>query len=126
MLIIEEPEARLHPDSQIVLAGHLVGLVRAGIDIIITTHSAPLFEAVSQYYQASLLSPAGRKSAPGREGLYLREGEVAPHLFRMDDGGGCVAGRIRASPAEGMEQEEFIRADRLLNENNMRIAEHSN
>lgn len=126
VLIIEEPEAHLHPDSQIVLAGHLVGLVREGIDIIITTHSASLFEAVSQYYQASLLSPAGRKNALGREDLYLREGEVAPHLFRADRGGGCVVERIVASTAEGMDQEEFIRADRLLNENNMRIAEHSN
>lgn len=126
VLIIEEPEAHLHPDGQIVLAGHIVGLVRAGIDIIITTHSAPLFEAASQYCQASLLSPAGRKSALGREDLYLCEGEVAPHLFQTDGGGGCVVERIRASAAEGMEQEEFIRADRLLNENSMRIAERLN
>lgn len=126
VLIIEEPEAHLHPDGQIALAGHLVGLVRAGVDIIIATHSAPLFEAISQYYRASLLSPAGRKSALGREDLYICEGEIAPHLFQTDGGGGCVAGRIAASAAEGVEQEEFIRADRLLNENNMRIAEHSN
>ena len=126
VLIIEEPEAHLHPDSQIVLAGHLVELVRAGIDIIITTHSAPLFEAVSQYYQASLLPPKGRRNALGREDLYLREAEIAPHLFQMDGRGGCVVERIRASATEGIEQEEFIRADRLLNENNMRIGEHSN
>ena len=128
VLIVEEPEAHLHPDNQVALAGHIVGLVRAGVDVIITTHSAALFEAVSQYCQAGRLSPKDRKSALGHEGLYLREGEVAPHLFRADEGGGggCVAGPIPVSAREGIEREEFIRADRLLNENNMRIAEYAN
>lgn len=128
VLIIEEPEAHLHPDNQVVLAGHIVRLVRAGVDIIITTHSAPLFEAVSQYYQVGPFTPKDRKNALGHEDLYLLEDEIAPHLFQTNGNGdgGCIVKRIPVSTQEGIDQEEFIRADRLLNENNMRIGEYSN
>lgn len=42
MLVVEEPEAHLHPESQIRLAGHMAGLVRNGLNLVITTHSATL------------------------------------------------------------------------------------
>ena len=122
VIIIEEPEAHLHPRNQIRLAGHIVSLVRKGAGIIITTHSACLFEAVSQYMQAGSLPPRDRKGALGHEGLYLGEHEVAPHVFRQGDGGSVVE-LVDMSAKEGIEQEEFIREDRLLSENNMRIEE---
>ena len=125
VLIVEEPEAHLHPSNQAVLAGHIVKLVRDGASVIITTHSAPLFESLSQYLQAGPLRPRDRKRALGREDLYLREDEIAPHLFRADGGGGSVVERIGASAREGIEQEEFVKEDRLLGENNVRICEYS-
>lgn len=125
-LFIEEPEAHLHPGSQAALAGHIVKLVRDGAGVVIATHSAALFEAISQYLQAGPLRPGERRSALGRGDLYLREDEVAPHLFRADgDGEGSVVERIRASAREGIDQEEFVKEDRLLNENNMRIGMYS-
>ena len=123
VLIIEEPEAHLHPRSQGLLAGHIVGLVREGASIVITTHSSALFESISQYLRAGRLPPKGRKSALGREDLYLAEDEVAPHLFRMDGDGGSVVERIAMSATDGIEQEEFVKEDRLLNEVNLRIEE---
>lgn len=124
-LFIEEPEAHLHPRSQGLLAGHIVGLVREGADIVITTHSSALFESISQYLRAGRLPPEGRRNALGREDLYLAEDEVAPHLFRMDDdgGGGSVVERIAMSAVDGIDQEEFVKEDRLLNEANLRIEE---
>ena len=38
-LIIEEPEAHLHPASQLVLAKYIVRLIRGGASILMTTHS---------------------------------------------------------------------------------------
>ena len=38
-LIIEEPEAHLHPTAQVEFTRLLAGAVKAGIRIIITTHS---------------------------------------------------------------------------------------
>ena len=124
MLIIEEPEAHLHPSNQNLLAGHIVKLVREGANIIITTHSSTLFESVSQYLRASQLQPKGRKNAFGREDLYLTEDEIAPHLFRMDGDEGSTVERIPLSAKDGMKQDEFVKEDRLLNEINLRIEEH--
>lgn len=126
VLIIEEPEAHLHPRNQSLLAQHIVKLVRDGANIIITTHSSALFESVSQYLQASRLRPEERENAFGRKDLYLREDEVAPHLFKMDGDGGSVVERIGMSKEDGITQEEFVREDQLLNETNLRIEEHSN
>ena len=38
-LIIEEPEAHLHPTAQVELTRLLAGVAKAGIRVIITTHS---------------------------------------------------------------------------------------
>ena len=125
MLIIEEPEAHLHPRNQSRLAGHIVKLVRDGANIVITTHSSTLFESISQYLRASRMEPEGRKNAFGRDDLYLAEDEVAPHLFKTGDGDGSVVERINMSAEDGIEQEEFVREDRLLNETNLRIEAYS-
>lgn len=122
VIVIEEPEAHLHPRNQVALAGHIVRLVRGGAGIIITTHSALLFEAISQYLQAGSLRPKDRKDALGHKDLYLDMDEVAPHLFKQDADGSIVE-PIDVSAKEGIEQEEFIKEDRLLSEINMRIEE---
>lgn len=124
VLIIEEPEAHLHPRNQNLLAGHIVRLVREGANIIITTHSSTLFESISQYLQASRLRPEGRKNALGSEDLYLREDDIAPHLFKMDGDGGSIVEKIELSAEDGIEQDAFVREDRLLNEANLRIEEN--
>ena len=45
-LIIEEPEAHLHPGAQADMAVILARLVRAGVKVIITTHSEWLLEEI--------------------------------------------------------------------------------
>ena len=124
MLVVEEPEAHLHPGSQLRLAGHMVRLVRGGINVMITTHSATLFEAIGQYLEASAMPPEGRKRALGADDLYVRADEIAPHLFSPGRGG-STAERIAASARDGVSQDEFIKADQLLSDNNARIEEYS-
>ena len=121
MLVIEEPEAHLHPRSQLRLAGHLVGLVRGGASIMITTNSATLFEAVSQYLEVGPLPPEKRRRAVGTDELYLCAGEVAPHLFEPDGKDGCVARKLDMSTDDGISQGEFMDVDKTLNDINMRI-----
>ena len=124
MVVIEEPEAHLHPRNQIRLAGHLVGLVRRGANVMITTHSATLFEAVSQYLEVSSMPPEKRRRAVGTDELYLCPNEVAPHLFAPDGKGECVAKKIDMSAKDGISQDEFVDADKILNDANMRIVEY--
>lgn len=124
MLAIEEPEAHLHPHNQLQLAGHLTRLVRGGINVMITTHSATLLEAISQYLEVSPMSPKDRKSAVGAENLYLCVEDLAPHLFTPDGNDGCVARKIDMSAEDGISQDEFVEVDKVLNDTNMRIEEY--
>lgn len=54
-LIIEEPEAHLHPGAQADMAVILTRLVRAGVKVIITTHSEWLLEEIGNLTLEGLL-----------------------------------------------------------------------
>ena len=124
MLVIEEPEAHLHPRTQRLFARHLVRLVKSGINVTITTHSAIFLEVISQCLQAYDMTPKDRNDILGDEGLYLGINEVAPHLFYHEQNDAAFVKKIPMSTDEGISQEEFIKVDHLLNIDNIRIEEH--
>ena len=59
-LIIEEPEAHLHPGAQADMAVILARLVRAGVKVIITTHSDWLLEEIGNLVLEGLLEDENR------------------------------------------------------------------
>ncbi|MYG00343.1 AAA family ATPase [Candidatus Poribacteria bacterium] len=60
-LIIEEPEAHLHPGAQADMAVILARLVRAGVKVIITTHSDWLLQEIGNLIRAGELEKAGEE-----------------------------------------------------------------
>lgn len=56
-LIIEEPEAHLHPAQQVEFTRQLAIAVRSGIRILITTHSEWLLDALANLVRLSELAP---------------------------------------------------------------------
>ena len=126
MVVVEEPEAHLHPRSQIQLARHLVRLVRGGINVMVATHSAGLLEVASQCLIASRMSPRDRRHVLGGEDMYLDTDEVAPHAFRLDGDGAGIVEKIPMSTDDGISQDEFIEVDRRLNIDNIRIEDRLN
>ena len=54
-LIIEEPEAHLHPGAQADMAVILARLVRAGVRVIVTTHSDWLLQEIGNLVLEGLL-----------------------------------------------------------------------
>lgn len=60
-LIIEEPEAHLHPGAQADMAVILARLVRAGVRVIITTHSDWMLQEIGNLIRVGELEKAGEE-----------------------------------------------------------------
>ena len=101
LLIIDEPEAHLHPEAQQQMAAALAFMVRSGLRVLITTHSHYMVEQLSAFVNASKLDETTRKralsldGALGKEDIYLNEDETAVYSFAFsDERGGSVVNEI--------------------------------
>lgn len=65
VLIIEEPESHLHPAIQTAFAKVLVRIVKAGVRVIITTHSDWFLEQIGNLVRISDLAEQQRDWIPG-------------------------------------------------------------
>ena len=86
VLIIEEPESHLHPAIQVEFTRQLARLVRAGIRVIVTTHSEWLLQELANIVRASELPEADRAGIAGGD-VALKPDEVGAWLFELDAGG---------------------------------------
>ena len=80
LLIIEEPESHLHPAMQVAFIRNLAEAVRAGIRVIITTHSEWVLEAVANLVSLSHLPKERRKGIDNAQ-ISLSESDVGAWVF---------------------------------------------
>lgn len=81
-LIIEEPEAHLHPAAQTKVALTVARLVRAGVRVIITTHSDWLLEQIGNLVrEGEVMKLKKNKAEPA---TWLTKEEVGAWWFRAD------------------------------------------
>lgn len=81
-LIIEEPESHLHPGAQTQVAITLAKLVRAGVRVIITTHSEWLLEQISNLVRMGELKKKGENQS--ELDYWLTADEVGTWWFHAD------------------------------------------
>ena len=114
-LIIEEPEAHLHPANQIVLAKYIVKLIRSGVNILMTTHSIFLLDKLAKYMMAGSLTPEQRLTdlGYGQDG-FLTQDEVSVYLFERRPDGGHQTKPVERDEEYGISQEEFIKVSEAL------------
>jgi predicted ATPase len=123
VLIIEEPEAHLHPENQRILAKFLVRLVRSGVYVIITTHSDYLLEQLNNFILLSKIEPEKRKQHGYQENDFLKPDEVAVYVFYYDkDSSGHKIKEVKVTEEDGILQEEFLRIDEALYKETVRIS----
>ena len=82
-LIIEEPEAHLHPTAQVEFTRLLAGAVKAGIRIIVTTHSEWVLWELANLVRISELPLELRSGLDGADHA-IEASEVGAWLFEPD------------------------------------------
>ena len=116
LLIIDEPEAHLHPEAQQQMAAALAFMVRSGLRVLITTHSHYMVEQLSNFVMATRVDDLnerkrllGIKGSLGEEDIHLKPHEIAVYDFApQSPKGGSV---VKEVPFEdGYYPEDHMRA----------------
>ncbi len=105
-LIIEEPEAHLHPAAQTEMATALARLVRAGVRVVITTHSDWLLQQISNLMREGELGEknGGSPLSPNA----LRPRDVGVWLFDKQEGSeGSIVREIQFDRIEGIGPSDY-------------------
>ena len=79
VLIIEEPESHLHPALQVEVIGWIAKIVRAGVRVILTTHSEWVLDGLANIVRTSEI--AGATNATGDQDPVLHPREVGVWRF---------------------------------------------
>ncbi|MBC6437447.1 MAG: AAA family ATPase [Rhodobacteraceae bacterium] len=78
LLILEEPEAHLHPAMQVAFAREIAGWVRHGVRVLLTTHSEWVLEEIANLVAAG---DAGESAAVSPDDAMLSPDDVGVWLF---------------------------------------------
>ena len=122
-LMIEEPEAHLHPKVQRFVAQFLVRLIRNGVRVLITTHSEYLLEQLSNFVMLSQIGPEVREQKYGKgKDDYLNVEEVAAYLFKRDGRSkGYKVHPLEVNEEDGISEEGFSEVHEALYDELVRL-----
>ena len=102
VLIIDEPESHLHPEMQVEFTRVLAGAVKAGLRVILTTHSEWVVETVGNLVELWGVPEGRRESLPGGE-YALPPEAVGVWLFQEKEGeSGSVVTEVERDPDTGV------------------------
>lgn len=111
LLIIEEPESHLHPQSQLQLAKVLVILVNSGVDVMITTHSDYFLRQLNNAIKRWDIATQTEDQIP-KDALNPRD--VSAVLFRRSLAGVTRTTALRVDRRAGISELEFGRVAEQL------------
>ena len=122
-LIIEEPEAHLHPAAQTQMAETLAALVRAGVRVVVTTHSDWLLQEMANLVrEGELRREQGEDPESDASSPWLEPQEVGVWLFKdSQDGGGATVKEIPFDRVDGLEPEDYADVAETLYNNSAKL-----
>ncbi len=107
LLIIEEPEAHLHPSSQMQVARVIVRLVNAGVRVLFTTHSHLLLNRISNLMLATNATESIKQDLGLKESDLLKSQDLAVYQFNETEEGSVVK-RLKIIDNYGIPEDEFL------------------
>ena len=100
LLIIDEPESHLHPAMQVAFTRQIAAIVRAGVRIIVTTHSEWVLEELGNIVGRGRLADGGTEDA---EAVSLGAPDVGVWLFQPNPAGaGSIVTEIALDDDTGL------------------------
>ena len=117
-LIIEEPEAHLHPAAQTKVALTLARLVQVGVRVIITTHSDWLLEQIGNLVREGEVMKLGKNQTEPT--TWLTKEEVGAWWFRGDE----PVTEIPFDNIEGIEPKDYYDIAEELHNNAVEFQQH--
>jgi hypothetical protein len=116
ILIIEEPEASLHPGAQIAFARILVHLVNKGLQVVVATHSEFFLQRINNAIVASGMSADDAAEAGFNPGDTLSGDHVAAYYFDPSSRGTTV-NELMVDTVNGISESSFSAvSERLYDE----------
>ena len=112
-IIIEEPEAHMHPAMQVRMVAAIAAMVEAGVRVIITTHSEWILSALANIIRSAELPGSEREDIAGH-GIALPASQVGAWLFDPEGDGGSVTHELRLDSEDGMYSAGYPEVGRAL------------
>lgn len=125
LIIIEEPKAHLHPENQVIFAKYIVKMIRAGLNLLITTHSVFLLEQIGKYMIAGNIESKRRNTISTYKEDYLLSDEVSPYVFVNKSIDNHVVKPVEMNNDDGISQEEFVKVANELYSESVRLQKYS-
>ena len=108
LLIIEEPEAHLHPENQRILARAISQMVNAGLHVLVTTHSDYFLQQLSNCIRMSSKPSAARKLGYTKKDQLPSE-SVGAYLFSFrKNRPGAETKELPVSKSDGIPEDAFV------------------
>lgn len=127
LILIEEPEAHLHPDAQRIIARVLVRLVNRGLYVVLITHSPYIIQQINNCIRAYYLNKVGKlgnflDEFKWQEDDILKPSKVSSYLFD-DDNRKIKVKKLEVDEKEGIPYDAFYPVLKSLHNETERLRE---